>query len=109
MCKHEEILTASRNAVVAVRVALRGMTVSPEANHSINEELSRLENFYDWSRFENEDYECVLCNEDWYTLTDKFTVQRWLLMTSWEQDLERNRLTTVWKHTLNDEVDTWGK
>jgi len=47
MCKHEEIVTASRNAVVALRTGLRGMAVSPEVNLRINEEFSRRENAYD--------------------------------------------------------------
>ena len=74
-----------------------------------NQEVSRLENFYDWCRFESEDYSCVLCEEDFHTLSGKFGLQKWFTMTSWEQDLERNRLITKWERSLFEESLTWGK
>ena len=45
MCKHTEILTASRNAVVAVRAGLSNIDFS--LTHKINNEISRQENAYD--------------------------------------------------------------
>jgi hypothetical protein len=63
MCKHEEIVTASRNAVVALRAGLRGMTVSPEVNLRINEEFSRRENAYDFL-LESIKGACGSCQQD---------------------------------------------
>lgn len=45
MCKHTEILTASRNAVVAVRAGL--FDIDFGLTRKINNEISRQENAYD--------------------------------------------------------------
>ena len=45
MCKHTEILTASRNAVVGVRAGLSSIDFT--LTHKINNEISRQENAYE--------------------------------------------------------------
>jgi len=45
MCKHTEILTASRNAVVMVRAGLSSIDFT--LTYKINNEISRQENAYD--------------------------------------------------------------
>ena len=64
MCKHEEIVEASRNAVVGARAVLWGLTVSPEkVNLNISEEFSRRENAYD-SILESLKSSCGSCQQD---------------------------------------------
>jgi hypothetical protein len=105
MCKHEEVLTTARNALVALRHSLLGK-LTPE----VNEELSRLENFYDWDRFENEDYECTLCNIAEYDLVEEYGHDVWYgQMSLWDRERERERRVTWWRASLGDEAVTWGK
>lgn len=56
MCKHEEIVLASRNAIVALREVIA-------FNESNNEELSRRENAYDFL-LEDLKLECRSCEYD---------------------------------------------
>ncbi len=105
MCKHEEVLTTGRNALVALRHSLLGK-LTPE----VNEELSRLENFYDWDRFEDEEYECSLCNKDEYDLVEEFGMEVFYgQMSLEERDTARALRVTWWKSSLVDEAVTWGK
>jgi hypothetical protein len=60
MCKHEEIVLASRNAVVGVRAALVPVWLG---NLRYGEELSRRENAYD-ALLEDLDKECKSCITD---------------------------------------------
>jgi hypothetical protein len=60
MCKHTEILTASRNAVVAVRAGLSSIDFS--LTHKINNELSRHENAYDRLLEIKDENGCYECN-----------------------------------------------
>jgi hypothetical protein len=105
MCKHEEVLTTARNALVALRHSLLGkMTVE------LNEEVSRLENFYDWDRFENDFYECFLCIKDEYDLVEEYGEEVWYgQMTKKQRKQERKVRVSWWKSSLVDEAVTWKK
>jgi len=61
MCKHTEILTASRNAVVMVRAGLFdiGVVIMPMSRE--NNEISRQENAYDALLMDIEENGCKSC------------------------------------------------
>jgi len=90
MCKHKEVMTTARNAVVSLRASLGNLLVE---NHTLNEEISRLENFYDSDRLIDEEWrECRFCiHEVFY------------------DDLENALYFDEWKEGLFKESLTWGK
>ena len=59
MCKHTEVLIASRNAVVAVRAGLSKTDFS--LTYKINNEISRQENAYDYLLDKIDENGCYNC------------------------------------------------
>jgi len=67
MCKHTEIITASRNAVVALRAKVQRKLLvleNPFTSGSVIGEFSRQENAYDFLLMEIEEVGCKSCKYD---------------------------------------------
>ena len=102
-CVHEETLHRARNAVVAVRAGLSHLVLSRDTN----EEISRLENFYDFDRLRDEDGDCVVCQNDYEAILEakgedyEFVGVEYLQLTNVRQKL--------WKSSLYSISLVWGK
>ena len=74
MCKHEEIVTASRNAVVGVWA---GLDLKYKASLEMREEFSRRENAYD-AILESLEQGCESCKADRNNIFRKSDFLRWV-------------------------------
>ena len=100
MCKHEVVLTASRNAVVS----LRGNPLKHKWSGLV--EISRRENYYDWCLQAIESKGCSWCERDDRLV--KAWSQRTLDLTFEETRQLIAGFASDFLKEIADKADSWG-